>query len=103
MRSSISAKIPKRSKSAFPNREYFTLICLLTVLMEVIFVFNQIVDRCSGRNEERVGKGRVGEQQPDSPSRLPDVMSFLRFPFCEILKRPTQNTYVFKSHRRCLY
>ena len=40
MRSSISAKIPKRSESAFPNREYFTLICLL----EAIFVFNQIVD-----------------------------------------------------------
>ena len=40
MRSPISAKIPKRSESAFPNRGYSTLICL----MEAIFVFNQIVD-----------------------------------------------------------
>ena len=44
MRSPISGKIPKRSESAFPNREYFTLICLLAVIMEAIFVFNQIVD-----------------------------------------------------------
>ena len=37
MRSSISAKIPKRSETAFPNRESFTLICLLAVVMEAIF------------------------------------------------------------------
>jgi len=36
MRSPISGKIPKRSESAFPNRGYFTLTCL----MEAIFVFN---------------------------------------------------------------
>ena len=40
MRSPISGKIPKRSESAFPNRGYFTLTCL----MEAIFVFSQIVD-----------------------------------------------------------
>jgi hypothetical protein len=40
MRSPISGKIPKRSESAFPNRGYFTVICL----MEAIFVLNQIVD-----------------------------------------------------------
>ena len=40
MRSSISGKIPKRSESAFPNRGYFTVICL----MEAIFVLNQIID-----------------------------------------------------------
>jgi hypothetical protein len=39
-RSPISGKIPKRSGSAFPNRGYFTVICL----MEAIFVLNQIVD-----------------------------------------------------------
>ena len=40
MRSPISGKIPKTSGSAFPNRGYFTVICL----MEAIFVLNQIVD-----------------------------------------------------------
>ena len=40
MRSPISGRIPKRSESAFPNRGYFTVICL----MEAIFVLNQIVD-----------------------------------------------------------
>ena len=40
MRSPISGKIPKRSESAFPNRGYFTVICLI----EAIFVLNQIVD-----------------------------------------------------------
>jgi hypothetical protein len=46
MRSSISAKIPKRSESAFPNREYFTLIFDLPSGCShgSNFVFNQIVD-----------------------------------------------------------
>jgi hypothetical protein len=35
MRFSIFAKIPKRSESAFPNREYSTLICLLAGLMRL--------------------------------------------------------------------
>ena len=35
MRFSISAKIPKRSDSAFPNREYSTLISLLADLMRL--------------------------------------------------------------------
>jgi hypothetical protein len=64
MRSSISAKIPKRSETAFPNRESFTLICLLAVVMEAIFVFNQIVDYAAPATS-RVGKGRVGGRQLD--------------------------------------
>ena len=35
MRFSISAKIPKRSDSDFPNREYSTLISLLADLMRL--------------------------------------------------------------------
>jgi plasmid stabilization system protein ParE len=34
---------PERSESAFPNRGYFTLTCLV----EAIFVFNSIVELCS--------------------------------------------------------
>ena len=43
MRYPISARIPKISESAFPSRDYITLICLLAVFMEAILVFNQIV------------------------------------------------------------
>jgi hypothetical protein len=37
MRSPISGKIPKKSGSAFSNRGYFTLTCL----MEAIFVLTK--------------------------------------------------------------
>ena len=32
MRSPITGKIPKRSESAFPNRGYLTVICLIHLL-----------------------------------------------------------------------
>jgi len=35
MQSLICAKIPKSSESAFPNKEYSTLICLLAGLMRL--------------------------------------------------------------------
>jgi hypothetical protein len=64
MQSLTSVKIPKKSESAFPNKENFTLIFDLTpgcprMCSEAIFVFNQIVDRCSAATS-RVGEGTVG-------------------------------------------
>ena len=51
MRSSISAKIPKRSKSAFPNREI------------------QSNRRLMQRRDEQGEEGKSRERQPDSPGR----------------------------------
>jgi hypothetical protein len=59
MRSSISAKIPKRSETAFPNRESFTLICLLAVVMEAIFRL-QLNRRLMQPRDEQGGEGESG-------------------------------------------
>ena len=57
MRSSISAKIPKRSETAFPNRESFTLICLLAVVMEAIFSGLQSNRRLVRNPRDEQGRG----------------------------------------------
>ena len=64
MQSLICAKIPKSSESAFPNKEYSTLICLLAGLMrfgnQFSFQLNRRLAGGYGATTSGVGEGRVG-------------------------------------------
>jgi hypothetical protein len=59
MRSPISVKIPKRSESAFPNREYSALICVPAFLMRLHRNFRLLSNRWSNA-VLRTGEGSGG-------------------------------------------
>ena len=64
MQSLIYAKIPKSFESAFPNKEYSTLMCLLAgfMLLELKFSFqlNRRLAGGYGAAISGVGDGRAG-------------------------------------------